>query len=516
MKKYFLHALVPLCLVAGAMLTSCDADPVAFERGVQPTPDAPGLGMLTDSKTGLEQAMISLYAETGTAEVVFKLSKPVSADVTATLSFGNEGQVEAWNDSKELVDKDRRILFPSERVTLGKTQLTVAAGQEEARTSISFDIADLEQGFYLFPVNVEAEGVECAEEYETLYYGLNVYDDEHYEELPLCEEWLTVFYVDCADRQPLVAHYYALEKSDPNTYEVIYDQALGNIVVLKSSLVDYDASTGRAIFAPTSDIKYVAEHAEKYIRPMQKRGRKVLLCISGGGTGLGPCNMTDEQIADFVQQVKTFVEKYKFDGVNLWDRNSGYGMSGFPEVNTTSYPKLIKALDEAMPDKLITVCDYEEPTSTFHDTSATGGIAVGDYLDYAWSGYVDVDAVIEYVDPWQNGVHNRKPFAGMQQNKYGNWFCPNYPDNSTYFMDDGFEWMDALLFWNFYGSAKSNIFAFDNVTDRNVNHEGGCRILQEFFFNLWLKDTYEEEYHVNVHFPSYAYREHNLLAKDWK
>lgn len=517
MKKYILYTLLPLAMAAGALLASCDADPVTFERGIQPSPDAPAMGMLKDSKTGLEQAMISLYAETGKGEIVFKLTKPHTSDVTATLSFGNEEDVTNWNDSKELVDDNRRTLFPAERVSLGKSVLSVAAGQDEAQTSITFDIVGMEAGFYLFPVKVQTEGVECAEQYKTLYYGLNIYDDEHYEELPLCEEWLTVFYVDCADRQPLVAHYYALQKSDANTMEVIYDAGLGNLVVLKTSLVDYEAATGRAIFAPTSDIKYIAEHAEKYIRPMQKRGRKVLLCISGGGTGLGPCNMNDEQIADFVEQVKTFVERYEFDGVNIWDKGSGYGMSGFAEVNTTSYPKLIKALDEAMPDKLITVCDYEEPTATFHDTAATGGIAVGEYLDYAWSGYVDEDAAVEYIDPWQNGARGRKPFAGLPQDKYGNWFFPNYTDNSEFlYGESGFEWQDALLFWNYYGASKSAILAFDNVTDRTVNHEGADANIQNVFVNLWMNDMYMPIYHPQYHFPTYAFREHNQLAKDWK
>lgn len=515
MKKYIIYALLPLAMAAGALLASCDADPVTFERGIQPSPDAPAMGMLKDSKTGLEQAMIALYAETGKGEIVFKLTKPHTSDVTATLSFGSGDDVSAWNDSKELVDDSRRSLFPPERVTLANQRLVVGAGKEEAATRITFDIKGVEAGSYLLPVQVRAEGVDCAEQYKTLYYAINIYDDKYYEELPLCEEWLTVFYVDCADRQPLVAHYYALQKADPITAQIIWDCALGNIVVLKSSFVEYDAATGRALFAPTSDIKYIAEHAEKYIRPMQKRGRKVLLCISGGA-GIGPFNMTDAQIADFVVQVKTFVDKYEFDGVNLWDKNTSYGISGFPEVNTTSYPKLIKALDEAMPDKLITVCDYEEPTATFHDTAASGGIAVGEYLDYAWSGYVDEDAAVEYVDPWQNGAHGRKPFAGLSQDRYGNWFFPNYKDGSPFLGDDGFEWQDALLFWNYYGAAKSAILAFDSVTDRNVNHEGGAQNIGNVFVNLWMNDMYELVYLARFHYPTYAFREHNQLAKDWK
>ncbi|HAY18285.1 MAG TPA: glycosyl hydrolase family 18, partial [Rikenellaceae bacterium] len=66
----------------------------------------------------------------------------------------------------------------------------------------------------------------------------------------------------------------------------------------------------------------------------------------------------------------------------LWDRNANYAVAeekGFPKVNTTSYPKLIKALREALgQNKLLTVTDHEEPTEYFWDTQATGGIKVGE------------------------------------------------------------------------------------------------------------------------------------------
>lgn len=97
--------------------------------------------------------------------------------------------------------------------------------------------------------------------------------------------------------------------------------------------------------------------------------------------------MTDTQIADFTSQVKEVVELYKLDGINLWDEGSGYGKEGMPPMNTTSYPKLIKSLREAMPDKLLTLVDKEEPTEYFHDVTLCGGIEVGKYIDYAWHGY---------------------------------------------------------------------------------------------------------------------------------
>lgn len=58
----------------------------------------------------------------------------------------------------------------------------------------------------------------------------------------------------------------------------------------------------------------------KYIRPLQDKGRKVCISIEGGGKGLGFCNLTDAQIADFTAQVKAVVTEYGLDGVNFWDR----------------------------------------------------------------------------------------------------------------------------------------------------------------------------------------------------
>ena len=139
-----------------------------------------------------------------------------------------------------------------------------------------------------------------------------------------------------------------------------------------------------------NDMRYVLDHIDKYIRPLQDKGRKVCICLEGGGSGLGFCNLTDTQIEDFVAQVKAVITAYELDGVNFWDRNAGYGKEGMPAMNTTSYPKLIKAMREALGnDKLVTLTDFEEPTEYFWDTAATGGIEVGQYLDYAWSGYLN-------------------------------------------------------------------------------------------------------------------------------
>lgn len=259
---------------------------------------------------------------------------------------------------------------------------------------------------------------------------------------------------------------------------------------------------------------------------MQDKGRKVCVCIEGGGKGIGFCNMSDAQIADFVTQVKVFITTYELDGVNLWDRGSGYGKEGMPAVNTTSYPKLIKALHEAMPDKMLTVVDYEEPTESFYDTSLTGGIAVGELIDYAWHGYVSEKDPIRFVNPYNQftsyeQVYSRKPFAGLSEAKYGNVNVPFYSEKSDLFVDfDMDKWSMNAIMWNI--ERTSNIIVFDDLVLPQVNFaELGCiSMIQNFIAYLAYDENFEAPYGYNVmmRIPG-IYRQgsknYDTFAKDW-
>lgn len=170
---------------------------------------------------------------------------------------------------------------------------------------------------------------------------------------------------------------------------------------------------GRAELTYTADMEYVLKNRARYLKPMQEKGLKVCLAIMGGGTGLGFANLTDVQISDFVAQVQTAVSLYDLDGVNLWDKEAGYGKEGMAPVNNTSYAKLIKALKSAMPDKLLTLVDTRETTEVLCEEQA--GIRVGDYLDYAWSSLGDILA------PYEPDATIR-PLAGVPEKKYGTIF----------------------------------------------------------------------------------------------
>lgn len=282
----------------------------------------------------------------------------------------------------------------------------------------------------------------------------------------------------------------------------------------------------RVLFAPTSDLFYTLEHSDKYIAQMKDKGRKICVCIEGAGKGIGFCNMTDAQIADFVSQVKVFVETYDLDGINLWDRGAGYGKEGMPAMNTTSYPKLIKAMREALgKDRLLTVVDYEEPTEYFYDTSATGGIAVGDYIDYAWHGYVSEDEPVVFCNPYNSNTLyvqrvQRKPFAGLEEERYGNVNVPFYAANSNLFMDFDGAWIYDLSGWGENPTCNLIVFNDLKLPEAVVAEQGCIDMLDNFFMNL------SYDYDGNQMFNSIVvtripgiYRNssknYDTFAKDW-
>lgn len=327
----------------------------------------------------------------------------------------------------------------------------------------------LEAGSYLLPIEVIASAAKVSN--KVLYVGVVIREKyEGFAELYEGDELFCVFYVNTNEYDPRIVTDYCMSKMDMMTFTQEWYCTLGNILNLRVSTIGYDKSSGRAVFSPNRDLYYVLNNYDTYILPLQETGRKICISIEGNGSGLGFCNLTDAQISDFVSQVKTLFETYPLDGINLWDRSSGYGAEGMPAMNTTSYPKLIKALREALgDDKLLTVTDYEEPTEYFWDTEATGGIAVGDYIDYAWSGYNKNR--LEYyqiVDPYHQGeatvstLYPRKPIAGLDASRYG---CINAP---WQYVPKGYvEVVDAsienLILWSDSGLKQNNIMVFEDL-----------------------------------------------------
>lgn len=478
-----------LCTAVFAGFAACSTDPVEREGGKLPDkePLENTYVLVRSQYSPVERAVVYLMEGTGTTSdpMYCRLNRPAEKNLTIRTA-PDESQVEIYNTSYGT----DFLTMPAENIQIaGNGQITIAAGERiSEKVQVTFKADGLEAGEYLAPIVVSSDDVALSDDGGILYYVVKVRKPEvgDYELDPVNT---TVFYVNTSEYSPLLADVWVIIKTDlmnpaaPNVWERTY----GNIVNLRVVQIGYDEAAGRAKLVLNSDIRYVLEHADLHIRPLQDKGRKVCLSIEGSNCGLGFCNLSDAQIADFVAQVKACLETYDLDGVNLFDRNAGYGdVEGMPAMNTTSYPKLIKAMREAMPDKLLTLADYEEPTEYFWDTDATGGIEVGKYLDYAWSGYMSEDEDVQILDPWNridqsegemNGMmfpvnnHPRKPIAGLEQSKYGAFAVPFYTVTSSF--NSEMIGLMNLWVWRMLGWSSNNILMFgDLITNIQGEYEG--------------------------------------------
>lgn len=518
---------------ATLLLAGCTEEPISYGAGQEPDGEALETvsGTLRSRRSLRDRIPVRLvegYEDDVADQVYYRLNTTTSQPVTVTVS-PDLSLVGAYNDANQTNLQP----LPAGNVSIGNGgALTVAAGTTVSEPlEVIFSADGLTPGTYLLPLAVQDDETEG----EILYYGITVrdFDENLFQqgdstwEIPLDTEWTTVFYVNTSEVQAQYADYVTLEKEEKDSFKTTTQTSLGNIIVLRIAQVDYDAASQRVLFAPTSDLFYTLEHSDKYIAQMKDKGRKICVCIEGAGKGVGFCNMTDAQITDFVAQVKSFVETYDLDGVNLWDRGTGYGKEGMPAMNTISYPKLIKAMREALgQDRLLTVVDYEEPTEYFYDTSATGGIAVGDYIDYAWHGYVSDDEPIAFINPYNAGTsytqnYTRKPFAGLNEAKYGNVNVPFYSTRSDLFIDMNLDlWAINAIMWNC--ERINNLLVFNDLTlPKAVDAEAGCiDMIQNLYMYFQYDINFEESciYNVMTRIPG-IYRKgeknYDTFAKDW-
>lgn len=460
-----------LCTAVFAGLTACDAGTVEREGGKLPDrePLETTYGMLRSSNAAGNTVRIKMTEGAGfvTSNFYYQLSQAPDTELSLETTIDGS-MLDEWNEAND----EQRILLPETNYNLldGSVVSLPAGKQRSDIKRIQFMAENLSPGEYYLPLTVVDE--EDREADQTINFLISVRARQLGEYQLNTNQIFAVFYINTGMYQPLLVDEYLMSKLNANTWEYAWDEredgmrTIGNIINLNTVTLDYDAGSGRALLNLENDMRYVLDHIDKYIRPLQDKGRKVCICLEGGGSGLGFCNLTDTQIEDFVAQVKAVITAYELDGVNFWDRNAGYGKEGMPAMNTTSYPKLIKAMREALGnDKLVTLTDFEEPTEYFWDTAATGGIEVGQYLDYAWSGYLNNEKEIQIVDPWHQGEqyvstdYPRKPIAGLDPSKYGCVNIPWYASEEKTPMD----YLVGIFHWRNAGNKQSNILVYEDL-----------------------------------------------------
>lgn len=483
MNNSFKYFALFLLLIA---MTGCTAEDITQIGGTLPdeTPMNSVGGQLHSGKTFSNMITVGMYEDDGpaTEEIIYALTKPATTAVTVKAVPSPE-LVAKYNSDNSTEMKE----FPAANVTFENGgSLTVPTGKKTSQNiGVTLSPEGLEAGtLYLLAIALEQDftGIDAQATKQVIYYRIIFRekittcipgnDGKPIEIPPIMPGLTSVFYVNTETYQPLIAGAWSVAADDfMSSPAPIY--SMGNIVNLKKATINYDATSGRALFSLGSDLSYVLEHRDKYIRHLQEYERKVCLCIENGGNGIGFCSMTNTQIIDFVSQVKATVERYQLDGVNLLDDDSKYGKAGTPAMNTTSYPMLIKRLRDALPGKLLTLVDKGDATEYFYDIDKCGGIEVGKHIDYAWHGYVSQTEDLQAITPNTEGIqvyskYTRKPIAGLDEKCYGSVNVPLYSDNDRPHKDLAAE---TIAKWKSAGYKKSNIIVYGS--DLIGNEYGG-------------------------------------------
>lgn len=553
------------------LLSACSEEFIALETGKLPD-EASFAAVKSSMRSGHSFSgltIIDIFAQekdeepqtTVIDELVLTLNKPASKDLTAEIVIGSEfsaeyrAEVERRNQLAYAYWKKlggnftkteyKSDFFPTANLQISAETITVKAGKTDSdKIVIKLSNKELDpETIYSLPLTVvlsDDNGTVIKSEYIISVDKLSVtaysWQIETKEKIEMNPELFTVLYLNVEEYQPQAANVltYMRTHMDEGYIQKHYTLA-GNIVNLRPSTVGYVPESQRVIFSLSPDLNYVLENSARYIRPLQAAGRKVCICIQGGGKGIGFCNMSDAQIEDFTAQVKNVVESYGIDGINLRDEGSGYGKEGFPAMNTTSYPKLIKSLREALPDKLLTLVDKEEPTEYFHDATLCGGVEVGKYIDYAWHGYAEENQFLQIIEPWEKenpySSFKRKPIAGLSQDRYGSIVVPRTSAGSGMSFDDKQQQSLNVFFWKRDGRMKNKMYVvYADITGRLAgDYEDfpynrpftyiGLIADEALYYELrpngkWRVKRYKYDYQV-LPMTDHAENNYNAYCKDW-
>jgi len=198
---------------------------------------------------------------------------------------------------------------------------------------------------------------------------------------------ITTAYVEVNNYSIASVGNYVLASNGANVFD---------IGIIFAANINYDGTNASLYFNP--QVQAVLDNAATEIAPLQASGIKVLLSILGNHQGAGFANFPDQETATaFAGQLADAVTTYGLDGIDFDDEYADYGTNGTGQPNAWSFPYLVQALRNDLPDKIISLY-FIGPSST---TLSYDGIVVGDLLNYSWNPY------------------------------YGTWGVPAVPDMTT-------------------------------------------------------------------------------------
>ena len=449
-----------------ASLAACTADPIEMEVGSGAAFDPVGKvkpGFY--SPKAISDTMVRVWVKPGEKfedVLTFGLIKEAPQDVTVTFSLVNdESKLYAYSNLYSLWDfqvydqitgemtslKRMFAYVPFDKLEMPSGEQVVRAGTYGLEFPVSIDLKDAEEGrcSHLVELHAVVSGVDGTEPTDYVFYYELLIDPmavrtpptllsgHKGSKLDYVAVYLNPSWLDPRACLEVALEYNYMQNVDPYDFIIEHYELIDGVTLIGGS-VSYDPESKMPELKLDGNLYHVLRGADKYLKPLQDAGMDVMMEITGGGMGIGFCNLDDAQRAELVEQIRKTVVRYGLDGVNLDDETSGYGREGMPAVDPVSYAKFIRDLRTALgSDKMITLTDIGDPSATLYTTQ--GGISAGQHLDYAWTGLGWT-----LTDPYKEG---KGTIAGLPREKYGR-FTARYRD-VNYSNDEMDKFMEEMM-----------------------------------------------------------------------
>lgn len=325
------------------------------------------LAFITD-KYGISNADSLLFNESGSTDFYVNLRDAAAAQQSFTISY----------DATVLADYNKAHgtsfeALPENLVTIDGSA-TMAAGEKQSdAVSVSYKTADelIKNGVYAIPLKVTGTGAQTSEE-----KGDFVLFVRDITKMPNCHKEGGLQVISCMeinDANPLYNLCFTLE----NSGKYFFDQ-----VILFSGNINYNAETQEVYNYNNENITQCLRYKEKYLKPLQEKGMKVILGILGNHDRSSITRLNDEGCKAFAAELAANVYAYELDGVFFDDEYSSPGnYPGFVRYN--NFSRLAYECKQAMPDKLVEAYVLSGTRSA----EAVEDKQPGDFIDYGIHDY---------------------------------------------------------------------------------------------------------------------------------
>ena len=355
-------------VIASTALASCSEDINVGDINETPyTPAAKQLVFLTD-KYGLSNADSIVFNNSGSTDFFVNVTSANTSEQTYTVSY-DASALDRYNAANGTSYKP----LPESLVTIDGTATIAAGEQKSSAVSIGYKTAEeLEKnGSYAIPLTVKGGSAETSAE-----KGDFVYVVRDITKMPNCHKGTGQIVISCQetnDANPLHNLCYTLKESG----KYVIDQ-----VILFSGNINYNVETGEVYNYNNENITHVLENRDKYIKPLQEKGMKVILGILCNHDRACCTHLSDENCRKFALELKAKVEAYGLDGVFFDDEYCNRGdYPGFTTYN--NFSRLAYECKKAMPDKLVQAYVYSGTGSA----SEVEGKQPGEFIDYGIQDY---------------------------------------------------------------------------------------------------------------------------------